>query len=150
MSSEILTRDGEMAYFFLRLLVGLNIAMHGIARIASGAGHFASTLLPEFARTPLPEWFVYAFGLTLPWVEALLGLLLFFGLRTRAALVGGLLVMMALTFGTTLRQDWATAGTQLVYGLVYAVLLAFARYDRFSMDRLFHRNDQDAPGPVNG
>lgn len=126
---------------FLRVLVGLNIAMHGIARILAGTGHFVGSLLPEFQKTPLPQSFVYGFGLTLPWVEAALGLLLLAGFKTRAALVGGLLVMVALTFGTTLRQDWATAGTQLMYGLVYAVLLAFAGFDRYSLEGVMRRKD---------
>lgn len=134
MRSGFLTRDGEMAYLFLRLLVGLNIAMHGIARILGGPGHFAASLLPGFAKTPLPQWSVYAFGITLPWVEGALGILLLLGLKTRAVLVGGLLVMVALTFGTALQQNWAVAGTQLLYGLAYAALLAFAGYDRFSVD----------------
>lgn len=139
MQSGILTRDGEMAYLLLRLLVGLNIAMHGIARILAGTEHFASTLLPEFQKTPLPQWSVYAFGMSLPWVEAILGLLLLLGLRTRSVLGAAMLVMMALTFGTTLRQDWAAAGTQLVYGVAYAALLAFAGYDRYSVDGLMPR-----------
>jgi thiosulfate dehydrogenase [quinone] large subunit len=134
-----------MAYLFLRLLVGLNLAMHGIARLAAGAGHFASALLPEFAKTPLPAWSVYLFGITLPWVEAMLGLLLLFGLRTRAALIGSLLAMLALTFGTTLRQDWPTAATQLLYGLVYAVLLAFAEYNRYSVDGWMQRDGRTPP-----
>lgn len=147
MRSGFLTRDGEMAYLFLRLLVGLNIAMHGIARILAGPEHFAASLLPEFQKTPLLQWSVYVFGLVLPWVEAILGLLLLAGLKTRATLVGGLLVMMALTFGTTLRQDWNAAGTQLVYGLAYAALLAYAGYNRYSMDGLTGRR---AEAPYRG
>lgn len=139
MRSGFLTRDGEMAYLLLRVLLGLNIAMHGIARILAGPGHFAASLLPEFQKTPLPQWSVYGFGLALPWVEAIIGLLLLAGLQTRAALVSGLLVMVALTFGTALRQDWTIAGTQLLYGLAYAALLAFAGYDRYSVDGMMMR-----------
>ena len=39
-------------------------------------------------------------------------------------LVAGSLLILALTFGTTLRQDWSTAGVQLIYAAIYAALLA--------------------------
>jgi thiosulfate dehydrogenase [quinone] large subunit len=38
--------------------------------------------------------------------------------------------MLVLMFGVTLKQDWATAGNQLIYGIVLAALLfARERYD---------------------
>jgi thiosulfate dehydrogenase [quinone] large subunit len=52
------------------------------------------------------------------------------GLFTRAALTAAFLLMMVLMFGITLKQDWTTAGGQLLYGLILAVLLfARAEYD---------------------
>jgi thiosulfate dehydrogenase [quinone] large subunit len=91
-------------------------------------------LVPLFQKTFLPAWLVYAFGLSLPWAEALLGLLVFIGLRTRAALIGGALLMLILTFGTTLRQDWQNAELQLIYAAVYAALLAGRHNDLYSLD----------------
>ena len=127
-------KDAGIAYLMLRVTLGLNICLHGVTRIAAGLTPFANSLLPMFQKTILPPWSVYTFGLTLPWAEAILGLLIFVGLRTRAALIGGSLMMLLLTFGTALRQDWQVAGLQLVYSLVYAVLLAGCRHDRYSLD----------------
>jgi hypothetical protein len=42
--------------------------------------------------------------------------------------------MIALTFGSTLRQDWTAAGWQLLYAFAYATLLAFREYNRYSVD----------------
>jgi len=42
-------------------------------------------------------------------------------------LVAGSLLILALTFGTTLRQDWSTAGVQLIYAAIYAALLTLDR-----------------------
>jgi hypothetical protein len=36
------TTDRNLAYLFLRLLLGINIAGHGASRIYSGVGVFAS------------------------------------------------------------------------------------------------------------
>ncbi len=89
-----------------------------------------------FQKTILPPWSVYVFGLTLPWAEAILGGLILVGLRTRAALIGGALTMLMLTFGTALRQDWQIAGLQLIYSAVYAALLARHQDDRYSLDTM--------------
>lgn len=127
-------RDAGIAYLMLRATLGMNICLHGVTRIAAGLSVFANSLVPMFQKTLLPSWSVYTFGLTLPWAEAILGLLIFVGLRTRAALIGGSLMMLILTFGTALRQDWQVAGLQLIYAFIYAVLLATRRNDLYSLD----------------
>ena len=126
--------DRSLAYALLRLVLGINIAMHGISRLAMGAASFAHGLVPLFAKTPLPAWSVYAFGLCLPWAEVLTGVLILAGAASRLAYVLGLLEIAALTFGSSLRQDWATTGIQLSYALVYSILLATREYNRYSVD----------------
>jgi thiosulfate dehydrogenase [quinone] large subunit len=128
-----------LAYGLLRATLGLNILFHGVSRIAHGPAAFANALVPMFAHTPLPAGFVRGFGVVLPWVETVLGFLLLVGLRTRAALIGGALLIFVLTFGTTLRQDWETAGLQLIYAAIYATLLAFHERDTYSTDALLSR-----------
>jgi thiosulfate dehydrogenase (quinone) large subunit len=129
-----------LAFLMLRLTLGLNICMHGVSRIAAGTATFANSLVPMFRNTPLPAWSVHVFGLVLPWAEAILGILLLLGFRTRLALVAGSLIILVLTFGTTLRQDWSTAGVQLIYAAVYAALLALDRWNACSLDRLLSRS----------
>lgn len=131
--------DIALAYGLLRATLGLNIFFHGVSRIAQGPAVFANALVPMFARTPLPAGLVRGFGLSLPWAETLLGFLLLIGFRTRLALIGGALLILVLTFGTTLRQDWETAGLQLIYAAIYAALLAFHERDTLSADALLSR-----------
>jgi thiosulfate dehydrogenase [quinone] large subunit len=88
-----------------------------------------------FQNTVLPTAVVAPFGYALPWLEAGLGLLIIIGFRTREALVAGALLMLALTFGTALRQDWDVAGVQLLYSAVYAALIAALRYNSLSVDQ---------------
>jgi thiosulfate dehydrogenase (quinone) large subunit len=129
-----------LAFLLLRLTLGLNICMHGVSRILAGPAAFANSLVPMFQTTLLPAWSVHLFGLILPWAEAILGILLFLGLRTRFALVTGSLLILTLMFGTTLRQDWSTAAVQLIYAAVYAALLALDRWNDCSLDRLLWRS----------
>jgi thiosulfate dehydrogenase (quinone) large subunit len=126
--------DERLAYALLRVVVGTNLMMHGVSRMIAGPGEFAAKLVMQFAHAPLPAWSVWAFGLTLPAIEGGLGLLLLIGLRTRAALIAASAVIIVLTFGASLLQDWATTGIQLTYAVVYAALLFLHKYNGWSVD----------------
>jgi thiosulfate dehydrogenase [quinone] large subunit len=60
-------------------------------------------------------------------------------LWTRIALIGGALFMMALTVGVTSNQQWDVAGQQLVYSLVFFVLLFLVEYNRLAVDSWIRR-----------
>lgn len=131
--------DRTLAYALLRLFLGVNIAMHGISRLAFGSAKFHAAIETQFAHTPLPHPLIAAFAVALPWAEACLGLLLVVGLFTRVALAAGALLMVVLTFGSSLLQDWQIAGIQLIYALAYFLLLFLLSYNRWSLDQLRHR-----------
>ncbi|WP_182277133.1 DoxX family membrane protein [Granulicella sp. 5B5] len=129
---SISSKDQHLAYILLRLLTGLDFFGHGFARIFTGThlSGFAQGMVKNMASTPLPPSLTLASGYAIPCTELLIGILLLLGLFTRSALVLALLLMCMLMFGITLKQDWATAGTQLGYGFVLAALLfARPRYD---------------------
>jgi thiosulfate dehydrogenase [quinone] large subunit len=140
MVDELKLRNEQMGYALLRAVVGVNLMMHGVSRMIAGPGVFAAKLAIQFEHTPLPTWSVWVFGLMLPAIEGLLGLLILVGLRTRAALVAASILIMLLTFGSTLLQDWASAGTQLTYALAYFVLIFLHQYDGWSIDAWIKRH----------
>jgi thiosulfate dehydrogenase [quinone] large subunit len=145
MDVQLANDDQRLAYALLRIVVGLNLMMHGVSRMLIGPGVFASKLVAQFAHAPLPGWSIWSFGMVLPAIEALLGLLLLVGLRTRAALVAGSLLIMVLTFGSALVQDWSAASIQLSYALIYSVLLFLLRYNGWSLDaRMMHGENKQA------
>ncbi|WP_446744598.1 MauE/DoxX family redox-associated membrane protein [Silvibacterium acidisoli] len=130
MATEETIRDRRWAYLLVRIILGINIGVHGASRIYMGAGKFARGLVKMFASTPLPSQMVYSYAFALPFAEALVGLLILLGVFSRITFIAGLLLMASLTFGSTLRQDWDSAGLQLIYVMVYAGLLAFREYNR--------------------
>jgi len=140
MIDELDLRNKQMGYALLRAVVGVNLMMHGVSRMIAGPGEFAAKLVIQFEHAPLPAWSVWVFGLMLPAIEGLLGLLILVGLRTRAALVAASLLIMLLTFGSSLLQDWPTVGTQLTYALVYSVLIFLHQHDGWSIDAWIKRH----------
>ena len=98
-----------------------------------------------FQKTPLPPWSVYSFGCLLPIVEATVGACVLFGFQTWRVLISGAILMLVLTFGSTLRQDWPTVGIQLTYSVVYSLLLAGIRFNSYSVDRLIPHTSQSKP-----
>lgn len=119
------TRDQRLAYLLLRLITGLDFFGHGFARIFTGThlSGFAHWMVGDMAKAPLPAGLVLATGYVVPCVELAVGVLLLSGVATRYALILGMLLLLVLMFGITMKQDWNVAGQQLLYGLVLAVLL---------------------------
>ena len=129
-------RDAAIGYGLLRLTLGLNFLCHSYQRWR-GLGHFVESVVADFAHTPLPAWSVRAFATTIPFWEPAVGLLLVLGLWTRAGLAAGALLIAALTFGTALRGEHNVLSEQLIYALIFFVLLLFrVPHDRFGLDGL--------------
>jgi thiosulfate dehydrogenase (quinone) large subunit len=125
--------DRRLAYLLLRVTLGINILLHGVVRLPA-LGAFAEGTVQQFADTPLPAVAVRHFGLSLPFLETAIGLLLIVGLWTRWALVSGALLIAALVFGTALRSDWETLSIQMIYAIIYYLLLTGRIYDYFALD----------------
>jgi thiosulfate dehydrogenase (quinone) large subunit len=139
-SSEV-EFDRALACLLLRATLGLNIALHGITRIfLSGVTQFVNATVAQFQNTVLPSWQVRAFATGVPYLELVLGVLLFAGLWTRWALGAGALLMLALIFGTALRSEWNLLFLQMFYSFLYFVLLMCRQYDLFSVDGLLRKN----------
>jgi thiosulfate dehydrogenase [quinone] large subunit len=137
--------DERIAYGLLRFVFGLNICFHGLTRLLGDHQAFLVYLTKSLAPAILvPKAAIPPLAAVLPWLEAFLGLLLLLGLFTRFALIAGFLVMILLMAGVTLAQDWATASLQLMYCLIYFILLTFLSRNHFSLDSLLR------PSSANG
>ena len=122
------------AYALLRFTMGIDLLVHGGIRIWHGPAKFVTWMAGQFAGTPVPRGLVVAFGWPLPFLELVLGVLLLIGLFTREALTVAFVIIAALVFGSSMRQDWPTVGVQLIYALAYFVLLTYVDRDELSAD----------------
>jgi thiosulfate dehydrogenase (quinone) large subunit len=124
------------SYAVLRFTLGTTFLFHGITRFVSGWAAFADQMVQLFQNTFLPDFMVRPFALSVPPVEGILGTLLCLGLFTRWTLIAGGLWMVALVFGTTVRQDYPTDAIQLLYALLFFVLQVWLPSNRISLDAL--------------
>jgi thiosulfate dehydrogenase [quinone] large subunit len=143
MTRDAQERDFALAHALARIGLGINIAIHGLARIGVISA-FAEETVKTFAHTFLPSSLVRATAYGIPLVESMIGLLLIAGLFLRPMLILGLLLMFLLIFGMGLLQQWQIVGLQLFYVGFYALLLATAGWDYYSVD--FWRKKQQTKG----
>lgn len=130
--------DVIIAYTFLRVVFGVNFFNHGLTRIADIPG-FAESMVQLYQDMFIPAVLVRIPAYLIPPVELVVGGLLIVGLATRKALMGGFTLMVVLMAGVTLLQNWDAAASQLIYCLVYFLLLAGSGLDAISLDRFFQK-----------
>src|ERR1700752_4622433 len=104
--------DERIAYAFLRFVFGLNICFHGVSRLLGERTTFLAYLTQSMAHAVLvPKATIPVLAAVLPWVEAIVGLLLLLGLFTRFALITGSVVMVVLMAGGTPAPEGGNTGT---------------------------------------
>ena len=127
-------QDVILAYALLRIALGVNIMVHGLVRIADIPG-FAESHVAMYEGLPVPGLLIRIFAFLIPPVELISGFLMTIGLLTRKAIIAGFALMITLIFGTCLLQKWDVAGSQLIYCLVFFVLLAGCSLNAISVDQ---------------
>jgi thiosulfate dehydrogenase [quinone] large subunit len=125
-------------YLLARLPIAVSMFGHGLERIPKLQG-FSSHLVGQFSKSMLPLALVIPFSYVLPFLELLTGILLILGLFTRFSCILGVLIMLALIFGSSMIEQWENVFTQIIYGAYFALLYYFAIYNRYSIDGWMHK-----------
>lgn len=113
----------QLAQLIIRIGLGINMLMHGLVRLPK-LTTFVTKTEAGFATTILPTLLTRAFLYTLPFVELTVGIMILLGGQlTKWGYFAGGLVIGALLFGTTLKEDWAGAGTQMIYVIAFYLAL---------------------------
>lgn len=137
-----MNKDQRLAYFILRLALGVNIFLHGTSRILFGYTKFVQETMAQFIHSGLQPWNVEALGYAIPLIETVVGTLLILGLATRFALILGSFLIMVLIFGMSLLQKWEIVGLQMNYVFFYSLLLFLIEWNEYSADRLLLKRAQ--------
>ncbi|WP_157603340.1 DoxX family protein [Spirosoma telluris] len=115
--------SGQLSRLVIRIGLGINMLMHGLVRIPK-LNAFVTKTAVGFANTVLPPLLTKSFLYALPFAEFTIGILILVGgpFSKWGYFLGGLTVG-ALLFGTTLKEDWAGAGNQLIYVIAFYLAL---------------------------
>jgi thiosulfate dehydrogenase [quinone] large subunit len=133
-----MTRHREIGYALFRLTFGVVFLFAGIGKFSGGLSGFVGTMNQRFAGK-LPAMMVMPFAYVLPFGEVVAGALIVFGLLTRLGLTISGLLLVGLTFGTVMLNDFPTAAHNVQYALVNFALLWLSDLNRYSLDSLFGR-----------
>ncbi|MCH8301638.1 MAG: DoxX family protein [Proteobacteria bacterium] len=127
-----------VAVFIVRWILGLLFFMAGYWKVfvLTPAQHAQQYFVDGFADSWIPDWLLQLFGVTIPFVELLAGILLCAGLRTREALIAVGLLLIVTTYGHTLQQPLfdIDGHTFTRLALIIFLLLAPLKSDRYSVD----------------
>jgi thiosulfate dehydrogenase [quinone] large subunit len=134
---DLIKRDKNLAYFLLRICLGMNIFLHGAVRVLTSYQKFVQTTTLQFIGSPLPDFSVTSMAYFIPPAEMLIGLLMMLGLFTRSAFIAGILLMLILMFGMSILQHWDIVGLQMTYVALYAALLFLREYNVISLDQKY-------------
>lgn len=129
----------DLAVSILRIALGINIFLHGVVRFGPNYSKFIAWITETFKDAPLPAFAVQGFAYAIPPLEFLIGLLLIFGVFLLPTVVAGLALMIMLMAGSCLIQNWEIVGIQMIYILLYTVVLFFLNYNHYSVDVLVRK-----------
>ena len=124
----------QIGYFFFRIMVGINLFFHGFMRVLTGLSEWEAGLATQFVDTFLPMPLVHVALYMIPIVEIVIGAMTILGLYTRWAIYGGVILMVVLLFGHTVRQNWPGTHIVMPYGIYYWILLVLQGQNWFALD----------------
>ncbi len=133
--------DKNMGFALLRVMLGVNMLGRSLVRLPD-IDAFASGMANNFAETILPASFVYVYALVILLTEAVVGVLLIIGWKTRWALTGMGVLLITLAFGQILLQNYGTVANILIYSIAVSFLLMQTKYDYFGIDTGFAKPDK--------
>lgn len=130
-----------LAYFFLRITMGINMLIHGFVKLGSAYLPFVEKSRNEFAATLLPDNIVMLFAYAIPWVELIIGIALIIGLYTRLSVISTQILMIVLITGQGLLMQWNVVGIQLIYTALFTWLLYKGKHNEIALDRFWKKPD---------
>jgi thiosulfate dehydrogenase [quinone] large subunit len=133
-SKNTFMNNTKTAYFFLRVSMGINLLGHGLVRLVK-LQDFASGMMKGFETSWLPQPLVHLFGITLPFLELMIGLLLMVGFKTRIATIAGASLIILLLFGCSTVENWEAMGIQMIYAGLFYILISRIEDNYLALDR---------------
>jgi uncharacterized membrane protein YphA (DoxX/SURF4 family) len=131
------------ALLFARGVLGLIFFMAGVWKVftLTPIGHAHRYFVDPYADTFLPNWALWALGVTVPVIELLAGALMLAGWRVKEASLALGFVLLVVTFGHLVKDPLYAFHTHVIprLALLLFVMLLPREADRFSIDGVLAR-----------
>lgn len=128
----------EIAYALLRITMGVNLMAHGLVRFPKLSG-FRDWMVDFFKDTPFPSTLVSGWATVLPFIEFGIGVLLILGIYTYKSSIAGAVLIIILLFGSCMTEQWEWAGMQMIYALIFGILISQVPYNSWSVQNVLKR-----------
>ena len=146
--SETPGEGWTIATFVVRWILGLLFLMAGWWKVfdLTAVEHARRFFVEGFAEHWIPAWFLWALGVTIPYVELGAGVLLCVGFRVRTTLAVLGVLLIVTTYGHALQQPLFNIDghTFTRLALIVFLLLAPVGADRFTLQAWLARR-QNGP-----
>lgn len=126
-------KNNQVFYFFLRLPIAASLLGHGLVRLPK-LGMFSEWMLKEMEKSIIPQLLILPFSYLLPIIEALLGLLLLIGFKTKYTIYASLGLMSILILGSSSIENWGAVQPQLLHSLYLFALLCIIEKVSFKIN----------------
>lgn len=131
-------QNRNIASFIARWIVGLLFLMAGIWKVFTlGADvHAQQFFIEGFKEHWIPQWLLRLLGLSIPYIELVVGALVCVGFRTKEALITMGLLLIITTYGHALQTPLFNIDghTFTRLSLILFVLLAGWEQDKLTLD----------------
>ena len=124
----------QLGYLLMRLMLGVNLFLHGFIRTLTEYAVWIENTLPSFEGTLLPMFLVKVFLYLIPPLEIVLGAFLLLGLFTRTALISSALLFLALEIGHGVRHNFGDMHVLMHFSVYLWALLVFRRFNWLALD----------------
>ncbi len=129
----------ELNYLLFRVVMGVNMTLHGAVRIFGDYQGFITKMETMFADSILPGFLVTMTAHMISPMEFIFGLMLLVGFKTQLAVIVLTFNMLVLVSGVCLIQKWNLAGMQMSYVLYLFFVGHFVEYNKYSLDHFLKR-----------
>ncbi len=133
-----MNNNWPIVHFIVRWILGILFTMAGYWKVfvLTPSEHTSRYFLDGFVESWIPEWLLYALGMSIPVLELAAGLLVCVGWRLREALIFIGVLLIITTYGHALQQPLfdIDGHTFTRLALVVFLLLAPPGSDKFTLD----------------
>lgn len=128
-------KKNQLLYFFLRLPIAMSLLGHGLVRLPK-LTTFSNWMVETMENSFLPKVLIIPFSYALPILEAIIGLLLLIGFKTKYTIYAGLALMSILILGSSSIENWGAIEAQLLHSFYLFVLLYVLEKDSFKIKEI--------------